>query len=162
MTNDMGEGAWRKLQTQLTNPGLHQPATSLLAAQSPRYLADKAVGCCVRGRAPIRPFEPPFPLAVFALEMPGRDKSRIRKALSQPSAHQAQNHSQALEISFPDLNRPPLHLLPEMVQPEGEGGPRPQPWGGGQCKRTLGSAQETPKPSQRGWEGGGAEKLEAH
>ena len=132
VTNDMGEGAWRKPLTQLTNPGLHQPATSHLSAQPNHYLADKAVGCCIRGCAPIRPFEPPFPLAVFALEKPGRDKSRIKKALSQPSSHQAQNHSQALEISFPDLNSPPLYLLPEMVQPEREGEPRPQPRGGGQ------------------------------
>lgn len=103
----MGEGAWRKPQTQLTNAGLHQPATSLSSAQPPHYLADKAVGCCIRGRAPIRPFEPPFPLAVFALEKPGRDKSGIRKHLSQPSSHQAQSYSQASGISFPDRNSPP-------------------------------------------------------
>lgn len=145
VTNDVGEGAWRKPQTQLTNPGLHQPATSLLSTQPPHYLADKAVGCCIRGCAPIRPFEPPFPLAVFALEKPGRDKSRISKTLAQPSSHQVQNYCQALAISFPDLKSLPLHLLPEMVQPEGEGGPRPQPWGGGQSKRALGSTHRNPQ-----------------
>ena len=35
VTNDVGEGAWRKPQTQLTNPDLHQPATSLLSTQPP-------------------------------------------------------------------------------------------------------------------------------
>lgn len=152
MTNDMGEGAWRKPQSQLTNAGPHQPATSFLSAQPPHYLADKTVGCRIRGRAPIRPFEPPFPLAVFALGKPGRDKSGIRKGRSQPSSHQTQGYSQALGILFPDLNSPTPHLLPEMVQPEGEGGPRPQPRGGGQWERTLGSTHRNPqtKPERLG------------
>lgn len=62
------------------------PAASPLPAPGPhpRYLAYKAVGCRIRGRAPIRPFEPAFPLAVLALQEPGRDESGIRKALSQP------------------------------------------------------------------------------
>ena len=50
-----------------------------------------------------------------------------------------------MEISFPDLKSLPLHFLPEIVQPEGEGGPRPQTWGGGQSKRALGSTHRNPQ-----------------
>lgn len=50
------------------------------------------------------------------------------------------------------------HIRPEMVQPKGKGGPRPQPWAGGTGQESPRKCtQKPPKLSQRGWEAGGAE-----
>lgn len=160
-TNGSGEGAWRKPQSQLPASRLQQPAPSLLPGPHPRYLAHKAVGCGIRRGAPIRPFEPAFPLAVLALEEAGGDKSGIRGALSQPLPCRA--GATAKPGKYHSLISTAPHILPEMVQPEGVGGPRPQLWGGGQCERALGKCpQKPPKLSQRGGDGGGEEWLEAH
>lgn len=106
------KGVWRKSQASL-----YQPAASPSQATRPCYLADEAVGCCIRGCTPIRSFEPPFPLAVFALERWGRNKREIRKTFpSSPPSRAAATASPCTLCSAPPLSQ----LLLEMASLKGK------------------------------------------